>query len=91
ENTILLIEGVLLFREPLLSYLEGKVFLNISFEEVMSRALLRDVPKYGETFLQKYTKKYIPIQKRYLLEHNPEQNSDIVIDNEDFLKPRVLR
>jgi phosphoglycolate phosphatase len=91
KNTILLIEGVLLFREPLLSFLEGKVFLNISFEEVMNRALLRDVPKYGETFLQKYSKKYIPIQKRYLLEHNPEQNSDIVIDNEDFLKPRIVK
>lgn len=89
-DTILLIEGVLLFREPLFSYLESKVFLNINFDEVIHRAKLRDVPKYGEGFLLKYINKYIPIQKRYLSEENPMQKSDIVINNDDYLNPRIL-
>ena len=89
EDTILLIEGVLLFREPMLKYLEGKIFLNISFDEVINRAKLRDVPKYGEGFLQKYINKYIPIQKLYFSEYNPVQKSDIVINNQDYLNPRI--
>ena len=90
SETILLIEGVLLFREPMLEYLEGKIFLHIDFEEVISRATFRDVPKYGVEFLQKYKNKYIPIQKLYLSEHNPEQKSDIVIDNKDYLNPTII-
>ena len=91
KDTILLIEGVLLFREPLTKYIEGKVFLYISFEEVLNRARKRDVPKYGEAFLQKYINKYIPIQKHYLLENNPEKTSDIVINNEDYLNPQIIQ
>ncbi len=90
SETIVLIEGVLLFREPMLDYLEGKIFLHIDFDEVINRANLRDVPKYGVEFLQKYKNKYIPIQKKYLAEHTPVQKSDIVIDNNDFLNPTIL-
>lgn len=91
ESAILLVEGVLLFREPLLPYLDGRVFLSISFEEVLNRARLRDVPKYGEEFLNKYITKYIPIQKRYLTEHKPMEESDIVIDNTDYHRPMLLK
>jgi phosphoglycolate phosphatase len=90
SKTILLIEGVLLFRKPMLEYLEGKIFLHIDFDEVIDRATLRDVPKYGIEFLQKYKDKYIPIQKLYLSEHTPEQISDIVINNNDYLNPTIL-
>jgi phosphoglycolate phosphatase len=88
SDTVILIEGVLLFRPPLLEFLDGRVFVHINFEEVLRRANLRDVPKYGEVFLKKYINKYIPIQKIYFKEHNPLHNSDIVIDNNDYLNPR---
>lgn len=90
ENTVLLTEGVLLFREPLLSYLDGKVFLSIDFDEVLKRARERDVPKYGEEFLQKYVRKYIPIQEKYIKECEPMEISDIVIDNRDYMRPKLL-
>lgn len=90
SKTVLIIEGVLLFREPMLEYLEGKIFLHIDFDEVIKRATLRDVPQYGIDFLQKYINKYIPIQKLYLSEHTPEQISDIVINNNDYLNPTIL-
>ncbi len=89
--SVLLMEGVLLFREPLLSYLDGKIFLAISFDEVINRAKLRDVPMYGEEFLEKYKNKYIPVQSKYLQEHKPMEVSDIIIDNTDFRQPRLLK
>lgn len=91
ERTIVLIEGVLLFREPMLEYLEGKIFLHIDFEKVMERARVRDVPKYGQEFLQKYTNKYIPVQKLYLSEHTPEEKSDIIINNQDYARPIIIK
>jgi phosphoglycolate phosphatase len=90
SDTIVLIEGVLLFRLPMLDYLEGKIFLDISFDEMLKRARERDVPKYGEAFMKKYEDKYIPIQKRYLKEYKPHLICDVLIDNSDYMNPRVI-
>lgn len=90
EQTILLVEGVLLFRPPLLDYFDLKIYLDIDFSEVIRRATARDVPIYGESFLQKYANKYIPVQKRYINEFQPQKNADILIDNNDPCYPRVV-
>lgn len=89
SDTIVLLEGVLLFRPPVSDYLDGRIFLHIDFDEMMRRAAVRDVPRYGEEFLQKYITKYIPIQKRYLEEFRPHINCDIVVDNNDYLYPKI--
>ncbi len=78
-----------MFREPLLKYLDTTVFLHIDFDEVLRRMQVRDVPKYGEGFIKKYTNKYIPVQRKYLEEYRPEQRSDIVINNQDYFNPRL--
>ena len=82
EDTLLIIEGVLLYRPPMNEYFDYRVFLDISFDTVLERARVRDVPLYGEAFLDKYRNKYIPIQQRYLSEHKPKEQSDMVIENE---------
>lgn len=90
KDTVLLVEGVLLFRPPLVDFFDAKIFLHIDFDEVLIRAEKRDVPKYGKAFLQKYIDKYIPIQKRYLDEWTPHLNADIVIDNSICEKPKII-
>jgi len=91
SETVLLIEGVMLFRPPVSEYLDGRIFLHIDFDEVLKRAYSRDVPKYGESFMEKYKNKYIPAQKRYLEEYEPVKNCDIVVDNTDYLNPRIIK
>jgi phosphoglycolate phosphatase len=91
RDTVVLVEGVLLFRPPIAEYLNGRIWLHIGFDEMLKRARERDVPKYGETILQKYHDKYIPIQKRYLEEHQPDVNCDIFIDNSDYDHPKIWR
>lgn len=91
EDAVLLIEGVLLFRPPVLSFLNGTIFLDIPFDEMLRRARMRDVPKYGEAFLQRYREKYIPIQERYLREHRPKERCDVLIDNRDYNAPLMVR
>lgn len=81
NDTVVILEGVLLYREPIERYIDYKVFLDISFEEVLKRAKLRDVPRYGVEFLERYKNKYIPIQQKYIDTYMPKQKSNIIIDN----------
>lgn len=90
SSKILLVEGVLLFRPPLIDYFDAKIFLHIDFDEVIKRAEKRDVPKYGKNFLKKYIDKYIPIQKRYIDEWNPYQRADIVVNNNNYAQPEIF-
>ena len=85
-DTLVILEGVLLFKPPLDAWFDERVFLDISFDEVVRRAEKRDVPLYGSEFLQSYHRKYIPIQQRYLQSHSPQQKADFVLDYNNFLR-----
>jgi phosphoglycolate phosphatase len=90
NGTIVLLEGVLLFREPLVQHLDYRIFLEIGFDEVLRRAAIRDLPKYGSSFLEKYKRKYIPVQQKYIAEWKPVEQADAVLQNNDFLHPVLM-
>lgn len=91
RGTVVILEGVLLFRPPVEQYISCKVYLDISFDEVLRRAAQRDVPLYGQEFLERYKNKYIPLQQHFMEEFKPKERSDFVIDNTDFENPKVIR
>jgi phosphoglycolate phosphatase len=91
ENALVLLEGTLLYRPPISQYIDARIFLQIPFDEVLKRAEVRDVPKYGVSFLEKYRQKYIPIQQWYLDTYQPVEQSDFVIDNTDYRYPKIMR
>jgi uridine kinase len=82
-NTIVILEGVFLFRKELAPYIDFKVFLDISPDESKRRALIRD----PEADLKKYDAKYLPAQQKYLKEYPPIKVADIIIDNTDWEYP----
>lgn len=90
SDTVVILEGVLLNRKPLKKYFALRVFLDIPWGEMLQRAAARDVPRFGEEFLERYKVRYIPIQERYLEEFTPRKNCDFVIDNTDFSKPVLI-
>ncbi|NLN46625.1 MAG: hypothetical protein GX153_08690 [Clostridiaceae bacterium] len=90
-ETVVLIEGVLLFREPVDSYLDARIFVRIPFSVVLRRASVRDVPTHGMNYLDRYRVRFIPAERRYLQEYNPEIRSDAVVDNRNYNRPRLLR
>jgi len=85
RDTIVLFEGVFLFRKELAEYIDLKVFLEIPFNESKIRAVERD----PEVVLNKYDTKYLPAQARYLEEYPLRDSADIVIDNTDWEFPSV--
>jgi uridine kinase len=89
HQTIVIFEGVFLFRKELAPYIDYKIFLNIPPELSKKRAKMRD----PEANLQKYDTKYLPAQRKYLREYPPRKVSDMVIDNRDWERPviRYLR
>lgn len=91
KNTIVILEGILLYREPINQYFDLRVFLDIPFEDVIKRAAIRDVPIHGEEILNKYETKYIPVQKWYLSSYKPKEKSDIIVDNCDYNRPKIIK
>ena len=84
-DTIVLFEGVFIFRKELAPYIDYKIFLDISFEESKQRALIRD----QEVVIQKYDEKYLPAQAQYLKEYPPQGTADMIIDNTNYEYPFI--
>lgn len=89
EDSLILVEGVLLFRPELTDYFDYKIFLDISWDEVERRAIKRDFHVFGQDVLKRYQTKYIPIQQKYLKDNHVLNQVDMVIDNNDFNKPKI--
>jgi uridine kinase len=85
RHTIVLFEGVFLFRKELAPYIDYKVFLEIPFEESKKRAALRD----SEETNKKYELKYLPAQRKYLREYPPPKLADMIIDNTNWEFPAI--
>ena len=92
-DAILLFDGVFLLRPELNAHWDFRIFVHVSFETSMQRALLRDKELFGsvDEIKQRYLARYIPGQKLYLRTVDPEKKADIVIDNNDPMNPRILR
>jgi uridine kinase len=93
KDSILLMEGVFLLRPELIRYWDYRIFLFVEFEQVISRAKVRDQYLFGadEEIEKRYRNKYIPGQQMYLRESNPFSNANIVIDNNDFNNPIIVK
>jgi hypothetical protein len=69
----------------------------VSFDENLKRTLDRDFSTNNsdadsiDDFSNRHQARYVDGQKLYLAEANPESNVDILIDNEDFRHPVILR
>jgi uridine kinase len=93
KESILVMEGVFLLRPELIRYWDYSIFLHIDFEQVILRAKDRDQYLFGseEEIENRYRNKYIPGQQMYLRESNPFSNASLMIDNNDFNNPKVVR
>jgi phosphoglycolate phosphatase-like HAD superfamily hydrolase/uridine kinase len=89
KDTIVIFEGVFLFRKELSTYLGYKIFLEIDFDESKRRAKPRDVHLYGEEILERYDIKYLPAQRKYLEEYPPLQTAEMIINNHNWEYPII--
>jgi uridine kinase len=92
-DTVLIMDGVFLLRPQLARHWDLSIYLRISPEESLARALGRDADRFGSASAARtrYEQRYLPAQRRYLVEVDPETCADVVIDNTDLGAPRLLR
>jgi uridine kinase len=90
QDALLLMDGIFLQRPELAGCFEYVIFIEVSFDTMLKRAMQRDADLLGSEVQQRYQKRYIPGQKRYLAECLPAQRADAVLVNDDLQKP-VLR
>lgn len=90
-GAVLLFEGVMLFRPELSTFFDYKILVQVPFDVALQRARSRDLPKFGsmETLLEKYNHRFIPGQKQYLCENQPETQAQAIIQNEDPANPTL--
>lgn len=85
-------DGVFLLRRELVSAWDFTVFVSITPDETLRRALVRDVASFGSTeeVERRYRERYLPAQALYLSEVRPRDRAAVVVENEDPSRP-VLR
>jgi uridine kinase len=92
-DSILIFDGVFLLRSELVGCWDFTVFLDVDFDMAMERASHRDQPLFGsaENVKERYWKRYVPGQRIYIKTCQPKAYADIIVDNNDPIKPRVMR
>jgi uridine kinase len=86
-DAVLLCDGVFLHRPELEGCWDLTVFVAVDLGIAVERAIARD----GEAMRERYARRYVPAQRRYLAEVRPEERADVVVDNTDPARPRLVR
>lgn len=91
-DSILIFDGIFLLRPELVNYWDFSIFVAIDFDVSIERASQRDQYLFGsaEEVRKRYWKRYVPGQRIYLQTCQPKKHADIIIDNNDFMHPRII-
>jgi uridine kinase len=84
-DAILLFDGIFLLRPLLRPYWDFSLFLHVTAQQTLERAIQRDASLLGgrENVRKRYMTRYLPAQEMYVTEHHPHEVASIVIDNEN--------
>jgi len=85
-------DGVFLLRLELIDAWDFSVFVAVPFAETQRRAAARDLALFGdrEALLHRYAVRYVPGQRLYFDEADPQGTADAVVDNENPDRPHLL-
>jgi uridine kinase len=91
-GAIVLVEGVFLFRPEVVPLLDLKVWLEISFEDALARALERDADAMGgeDGVRERYATRYFPGQRLHLERDRPRDHADLVIPGQAVMPTSKL-
>lgn len=89
DDAVVLFDGVFLLRPELRDVWDFHVFVSVGFEEILRRALRRDVARFGsrDEVERRYRVRYIPAQQLYLATARPELAADAIVYNDDPSSP----
>jgi uridine kinase len=85
SDAVLLFDGVFLLIPDLRPYWDFSIFVRASFETTIARAEVRDRQLFGTAALvrQRYEQRYVPGQRLYLAEAQPDRHASVIVDNDE--------
>jgi uridine kinase len=91
-HAVLLFDGVFLLRPELINRWDYRLFVSVTMEKALERALQRDLPLFGsvEAIRARYQQRYFPAQRLYYQVARPEKQADVIVDNNDPAHPTAL-
>ena len=90
EDGVVLVDGIFLHRPEVRDAWDFSVFLRAPFAVTMERAVARDGGD-AAAVRARYASRYVPGQRLYLAEADPERHADWVVEHGDPHAPEVLR
>jgi uridine kinase len=92
DDIVLILDGIFLLRPELRDHFDLTIFLHVDFSVSVARAVERDRHLGSpEDALRRYQTRYVPGQRLYLSEARPQDRADVVVDNNDYDRPVILR
>jgi uridine kinase len=88
-NTVLLFDGVFLFRRELDPYWDLRVLVEVDTETSIERAVQRDAADGRDVIERKYRQRYEPAWLIYLEQEHPDLKADLILHNRDVFDPSV--
>jgi uridine kinase len=90
-HSVLLFDGVFLFRPELEAGWDLRIWVEVTFEVALSRAIQRDAALFGgaAAVRERYQQRYIPGQRLYLAQCRPREQAHLIVDNNDSLHPEL--
>ena len=91
DDAVLLADGAFLQRPELDPYWDLRIYVEVSFAEVLRRGIARDQRWMGSAAEaeRRYRTKYIPGEQRYMDEVRPRERAQAVVGNEDVTAPSL--
>ncbi|MFD9030690.1 DUF6924 domain-containing protein [Streptomyces sp. NPDC059567] len=89
-DAVLVVDGVFAFRPEIDDYWDYRVWLDVDPELSVRRGALRDRNWAGTDAEAIHRDRYLVAERIYLAEVDPLPRMDVLIDNTDFARPRVL-
>ncbi len=92
-NGVLIVDGVFAFRPEINAYWDLRVWVDIDAELSVRRGIERDAEMYGgadqaETL---HRDRYLASEVLYMSEVDPRSFVDVIVNNTDFDRPRLIR
>jgi uridine kinase len=88
-DEIVLVDGVLAQRPELRDYWDFVIFAHVGFDEAYRRMAIRDHVAVDPTHPN--NARYYDAQRYYLSTHRPDRSADVLLDNSDVERLRILR
>jgi uridine kinase len=90
-DAVLIVDGVFAFRPQINDHWDLRIWLHVDPEVSIERGIARDQHREGGEAEALLRDRYLPAERLYMTEVDPATLAEIVIDNNAFDDPKIIR